>query len=136
MVILEPLTFSLSDDHQKGKVHFGRILMKPGKPLTFATLEVKDQHSEATRRVLIFGLPGNPVSSLGKRFAHTREQKKKTNTISVRSNIPAVCPSCPAQACRLEKPAPEEDQSQGALARCLPVPHKPHSATAHSDSAA
>jgi hypothetical protein len=37
-----------------GTVHFGRVLMKPGKPLTFATLA-----AEATERtVLYFGLPG------------------------------------------------------------------------------
>jgi gephyrin len=41
-----------------GTVHFGRIHMKPGKPLTFATVDA-DQ-----RRRLVFGLPGNPVSSL------------------------------------------------------------------------
>lgn len=41
-----------------GTVHFGRIRMKPGKPLTFATAVI-DGHSK-----LIFGLPGNPVSSL------------------------------------------------------------------------
>ncbi len=41
-----------------GTVHFGRLLMKPGKPLTFATVEVDG------RRKLLFGLPGNPVSSL------------------------------------------------------------------------
>ena len=41
-----------------GSVHFGRIQMKPGKPLTFATAEVDG------KRRLIFGLPGNPVSSL------------------------------------------------------------------------
>ena len=41
-----------------GVVHFGRILMKPGKPLTFATADVDG------RRKLVFGLPGNPVSSL------------------------------------------------------------------------
>ena len=41
-----------------GVVHFGRLLMKPGKPLTFATVVV------AGRRKLVFGLPGNPVSSL------------------------------------------------------------------------
>jgi gephyrin len=39
-------------------VHFGRLLMKPGKPCTFATAEVNG------RLRLIFGLPGNPVSSL------------------------------------------------------------------------
>jgi molybdopterin molybdotransferase len=37
-----------------GKVHFGRIAFRPGMPLTFA--EVGDR--------LVFGLPGNPVSSL------------------------------------------------------------------------
>ena len=41
-----------------GRVHFGRIRMKPGKPLTFATAQVDG------RRRLVFGLPGNPVSSL------------------------------------------------------------------------
>ncbi|HEV2065881.1 MAG TPA: molybdopterin-binding protein, partial [Thermomicrobiales bacterium] len=35
-------------------VHFRRLYLKPGKPLNFAT----------TRTSLIFGLPGNPVSSL------------------------------------------------------------------------
>jgi gephyrin len=41
-----------------GTVHFGRLLLKPGKPCTFATV----QHRGARR--LVFGLPGNPVSSL------------------------------------------------------------------------
>lgn len=43
---------------RKGQVHFGRVLMKPGKPLTFATLELP-----GGRKLLVFGLPGNPVSS-------------------------------------------------------------------------
>ena len=33
--------------------------MKPGKPLTFATLEATNGH-----KMLVFGLPGNPVSAL------------------------------------------------------------------------
>jgi molybdopterin molybdotransferase len=37
-----------------GQVHFGRVNMKPGKPLTFATVEGKP----------VFALPGFPVSSL------------------------------------------------------------------------
>jgi molybdopterin molybdotransferase len=37
-----------------GTIHFGRISLKPGKPLTFATVGTK----------LAFGLPGFPVSSL------------------------------------------------------------------------
>lgn len=41
-----------------GTVHYGRVRMKPGKPVTFATADV-----EQGRR-LVFGLPGNPVSSL------------------------------------------------------------------------
>jgi gephyrin len=38
---------------QSGKVHFGRVLMKPGKPLTFASLQGSDG-----RPLLHFGLPG------------------------------------------------------------------------------
>jgi gephyrin len=41
-----------------GAVHFGRVRMKPGKPVTFATVDVE------SKRRLVFGLPGNPVSSL------------------------------------------------------------------------
>jgi gephyrin len=41
-----------------GTVHFGRVAMKPGKPVTFATAEIEG------KRRLVFGLPGNPVSSL------------------------------------------------------------------------
>ena len=37
-----------------GQVHFGRVNMKPGKPLTFATVNGKP----------VFALPGFPVSSL------------------------------------------------------------------------
>eukprot|EP00983_Pelagomonas_calceolata_P099050 1158418-Pelagomonas_calceolata.AAC.9 len=37
----------------KGTIHFGRVLMKPGKPLTFATLELPQG-----RQMLVFGLPG------------------------------------------------------------------------------
>lgn len=65
-----------------GTVHFGRVLMKPGKPLTFATVKrsntatTSDSQANTTGSSdgalegdqngvkLIFGLPGNPVSSL------------------------------------------------------------------------
>ncbi|GMF59688.1 unnamed protein product [Phytophthora fragariaefolia] len=40
-----------------GTAHFGRLLMKPGKPTTFATLDVHGA------KKLVFALPGNPVSS-------------------------------------------------------------------------
>jgi molybdenum cofactor synthesis domain-containing protein len=39
---------------RKGTVHFGRVTMKPGKPITFATIGAKP----------VFALPGFPVSSL------------------------------------------------------------------------
>ncbi len=45
-----------------GTVHFGRLRMKPGKPLTFATVDVQEGPNPG--RKLMFGLPGNPVSSL------------------------------------------------------------------------
>jgi len=38
----------------RGEVHFGRVNLKPGKPLTFATVDNKP----------VFALPGFPVSSL------------------------------------------------------------------------
>lgn len=38
-------------------IHFGRVLMKPGKPTTFASLVYGD------RLKVVFGLPGNPVSA-------------------------------------------------------------------------
>ncbi|KAF9134789.1 hypothetical protein BGW39_005876 [Mortierella sp. 14UC] len=40
-------------------IHFGRIMMKPGKPTTFAT--VPNPNGGQPR--LMFGLPGNPVSA-------------------------------------------------------------------------
>lgn len=50
-----------------GTVHFGRVLMKPGKPMTFATLPATspDGASEPAQPARpVFALPGNPVSSL------------------------------------------------------------------------
>ncbi|PHH68997.1 hypothetical protein CDD82_137 [Ophiocordyceps australis] len=46
-----------------GTIHFGRVAMKPGKPTTFATVQVKD--ASGTRVVKpVFSLPGNPASAL------------------------------------------------------------------------
>lgn len=50
-----------------GVVHFGRVLMKPGKPMTFAMLPARRADGEidlAQPARPIFALPGNPVSSL------------------------------------------------------------------------
>ncbi|KAF9320515.1 hypothetical protein BG003_005901 [Podila horticola] len=41
-------------------IHFGRIMMKPGKPTTFATVP-HPRGGQQSR--LMFGLPGNPVSA-------------------------------------------------------------------------
>ncbi len=45
-----------------GQVHFGRVRLKPGKPITFATTTSANASNGHT--CLVFGLPGNPVSSL------------------------------------------------------------------------
>ncbi|PSK59431.1 Gephyrin [Elsinoe australis] len=46
-----------------GKIHFGRVAMKPGKPSTFATVEVKGNDGGEAKKV-VFGLPGNPASAV------------------------------------------------------------------------
>ena len=53
--LLKPLLQKL------GTIHFGRLNMKPGKPTTFAT--IPGSSMKDGRKRLIFGLPGNPVSS-------------------------------------------------------------------------
>jgi gephyrin len=45
---------------RRGTIFFGKVCMKPGKPLTFA----KVPNSTTGRNILVFGLPGNPASSL------------------------------------------------------------------------
>lgn len=50
-----------------GQVHFGRVLMKPGKPLTFATVPARHPDGRVDDSLPVrpfFALPGNPVSSL------------------------------------------------------------------------
>ncbi|KAL8201785.1 hypothetical protein R6Q57_010932 [Mikania cordata] len=46
----------------RGKVYFDKITMRPGKPLTFA--EITTESAGKVKKVLAFGLPGNPVSCL------------------------------------------------------------------------
>ena len=52
----------------RGEVHFGIVVMKPGKPLTFATVPRTSARGgagagagAARPPLLVFGLPGNPV---------------------------------------------------------------------------
>jgi molybdopterin biosynthesis enzyme len=46
-----------------GEVHFGRVMMKPGKPLTFAEVRLADAADDSGRPMLVFAVPGNPVSA-------------------------------------------------------------------------
>jgi gephyrin len=46
-----------------GKIHFGRVSMKPGKPTTFATVKVKNNSGDHVTKA-IFALPGNPASAV------------------------------------------------------------------------
>lgn len=49
---------------KRGKVHFHKVSMKPGKPLTFAEIVTESGESTKVDKILAFGLPGNPVSCL------------------------------------------------------------------------
>ncbi|GAV72625.1 MoCF_biosynth domain-containing protein/MoeA_N domain-containing protein/MoeA_C domain-containing protein [Cephalotus follicularis] len=49
---------------KKGTVHFDKVRIKPGKPLTFAEIDLKPGENMMARKILAFGLPGNPVSCL------------------------------------------------------------------------
>lgn len=44
-------------------IHFGRVNLKPGKPTVFATIDRKKTQG-TMKRVWVFGLPGNPVSTI------------------------------------------------------------------------
>ena len=48
---------------RRGTVHFGKVRMKPGKPLTFATVPRPAGAGGQQLPLLVFGLPGNPVSA-------------------------------------------------------------------------
>ncbi|EYU35987.1 hypothetical protein ABFS82_14G225400 [Erythranthe guttata] len=49
---------------KRGKLHFHKVCMKPGKPITFAEIPCGSTESKAGKKILAFGLPGNPVSCL------------------------------------------------------------------------
>jgi molybdopterin molybdotransferase len=46
------------------KAHFHKVVMKPGKPIFFGTYQSAGARSPDRAPTLVFGLPGNPVSSL------------------------------------------------------------------------
>lgn len=45
------------------QAHFHKVTMKPGKPVFFGTRPMAEAGEAAGRQGLVFGLPGNPVSS-------------------------------------------------------------------------
>ncbi|KAJ8634423.1 hypothetical protein MRB53_027759 [Persea americana] len=46
---------------KRGTIHFSKVLMKPGKPITFAEIHFTSTAESAGKKILAFGLPGNPV---------------------------------------------------------------------------
>ncbi|EPS66354.1 hypothetical protein M569_08423, partial [Genlisea aurea] len=49
---------------KRGKLHFDKVLMKPGKPITFVEIIREKSEKGTMKKVLAFGLPGNPVSCI------------------------------------------------------------------------
>ncbi|XP_059429475.1 molybdopterin biosynthesis protein CNX1-like isoform X3 [Corylus avellana] len=49
---------------KRGTVYFSKVFMKPGKPLTFSEINLNPVEGKIHSKILAFGLPGNPVSSL------------------------------------------------------------------------
>ncbi|KAL1558303.1 calnexin Cnx1 [Salvia divinorum] len=49
---------------KSGKLHFHKVNMKPGKPLTFAEILRGSTDKKFQSKILAFGLPGNPVSCM------------------------------------------------------------------------
>jgi molybdenum cofactor synthesis domain-containing protein len=66
----------------QGQVHFGRVNMKPGKPLTFATIQGKP----------VFALPGFPVSSLVsfELFVRPALLKMRGQSVLLRPRVPVT----------------------------------------------
>jgi molybdenum cofactor synthesis domain-containing protein len=66
----------------QGQVHFGRVNMKPGKPLTFATMQGKP----------VFALPGFPVSSLVsfELFVRPALLKMRGQSVLLRPRVPVT----------------------------------------------
>jgi molybdopterin biosynthesis enzyme len=79
---------------ERATVHFQRVFMKPGKPLNFATAD----------DLLIFGLSGNPVSSMVsfELFARPALLKMQGAALITRTTAPVVLASDSARTDRIE----------------------------------
>lgn len=91
---------------KRGRIFFGRVLMKPGKPLTFATVDKPDG-----TKLLVFGLPGNPVSSIAtwhltvvpvlRKLAGMRDPSlRRIHVRTVRTRIPSFNATLPVPGFR------------------------------------
>ncbi|HEX9015047.1 MAG TPA: molybdopterin molybdotransferase MoeA, partial [Chloroflexota bacterium] len=85
-----------------GKIHFGRIAMKPGKPFTFSTVGEK----------IAFGLPGFPVSSLV-----TFELFVRPALLKMQGHKQVVRPRVEAALEHDVTPAPDRMEFQRAVVR-------------------
>ena len=75
-------------DQLGGTIHFGRVAMKPGKPTTFATVDITNSVTKRTKKV-IFALPGNPASAVVTFFVFVLPSLNKMAGISP-PNLPKV----------------------------------------------
>jgi len=64
----------------KAEIHIRAVAVKPGKPLTVATLPASDASNP--RPVLYFGLPGNPASALVSFWRFVQPALKKLSGLS------------------------------------------------------
>ncbi len=85
-----------------GTVHFGRIAFKPGKPTMCASVGEK----------LVFGLPGNPVSSLVSFEVFVRPALRRLQGDSTPER-----PHVPVQLATAIKPSPDRPEYQRAIVR-------------------
>lgn len=67
-----------------GTIHFGRVLMKPGKPTTFSTLIIND------KKRVVFSLPGNPASATVCLYLFVLPSLLKFQHTSPESELPSL----------------------------------------------
>ncbi|CAI5529864.1 unnamed protein product [Closterium sp. Naga37s-1] len=82
-----------------GTVHFGRVHMKPGKPLTFATIETPSDKTDGAaqpHRTIIFGLPGNPAHISSALRLDTDRPEYHRASLRWEPNVPAALASSAA----------------------------------------
>lgn len=87
---------------EMGTVHFGRIAFKPGKPTMCATVGER----------IMFGLPGNPVSSLVSFEVFVRPALRR-----LQGDATPERPCVPVHLAHAVKPSPDRPEYQRAIVR-------------------